>query len=104
MVFIWRFIHILIGSFFIGCLVYLYYAAFAGPIDWKAYFCLAAIIVEGIVLMIFKGCPLTIIQTKIGDSKGFFDLFLPQKVLPFIVPGFTILTFVAMTLIYLNHF
>ncbi len=104
MLIVWRFIHILIGSFFIACLIYIYYAAFAGPLDWKVYFCLTAIIIEGIVLMVFKGCPLTIIQNKIGDNKGFFDLFLPQKVLPFIVPGYIILTFVALGFIYLNHF
>lgn len=104
MILIWRLIHILIGSFFIGCLVYLYCVAFSGPIDWKVYFCLAAIVVEGSVLILFKGCPLTKIQNKIGDDKGFFDLFLPKKLLPFVVPTFTLLTIGALILIYINHF
>ncbi len=104
MIFLWRIIHILIGSFFIGSLIYLYYAAYSGPIDWRVWFCLMAIIVEGLVLMIFKGCPLTIIQNKIGDEKGFFDLFLPAKALSFVVPVFSFLTIVAIILIYIKQF
>lgn len=98
-----RTIHILLGSFFLSCLIYLYYAAFSETLDSKVYFCLAALIIEGLILLLFRGCPLTYIQNRSGDSKGFFDLFMPKSVLPFVVPLLTLLTLVALILIYFKH-
>ena len=60
---------------------------------------------EAIVLLKYKGdCPLTLFQNKLGDDKGFFDLFLPNKALPYVIPIFTILTTLASILIFFKHF
>ena len=100
-----RVIHVFIGLFFISCLVYLFVSAFSPNITFWTYFSFIAIILEAIVLLLYKGeCPLTLFQNKLGDEKGFFDLFLPNKALPYVIPIFTILTTLATILIYLKHF
>jgi hypothetical protein len=100
-----RILHILIGSFFILCLIYLYYAAFTRTLNPWVYFALVAIIIEGLILKLNDGhCPFTKYQKKLGDTKGFFDLFLPPKALPLAVPVFSVLTAIAVLIIYYNHF
>jgi len=100
-----RIIHVVIGLFFISCLAYLFISAFRPDITFWTYFCFISIILEGLLLFANKGeCPLTLFQNRLGDNKGFFDLFLPGKALPFVIPVFSILTTLAAILIYLKHF
>jgi hypothetical protein len=64
------------------------------------YGALLAVILEGFLLWLNKGkCPLTSLQKKLGDDKGFFDLFLPPALLPFVIPFFAFLTFLAIILL-----
>ncbi len=105
MILLIRLIHIIIGLFFFFCLGYLYYSAFSESITIWALFALVAILLEGLLLWLNKGdCPLTIFQEKLGDGKGFFGLFLPERSLPFVIPVFIVLTAIAVILIYLKHF
>lgn len=105
MILLARIVHVLIGTFFISCLIYLYVSVFSSELTFWTYFSLAAIVLEGLVLLINKGeCPLTLYQNKIGDSKGFFDLFLPNKALPYVIPLFSVLTTLGTILIYFKHF
>jgi len=100
-----RIIHIAIGLFFIACLVYLFVSAFLVELTFWTYFCFISIVLEGLILWANKGeCPLTLFQNRLGDTKGFFDLFLPNKALPYVIPVFSILTTLATILIYIKHF
>ena len=92
MFYFFRFIHILIGTFFLLCLVYLYYSVLSNKVAFNIYLAFAAIILEGILLFVKGACPVTELQRKYGDKKGFFDLFLPEGFLPFVVPVFSLLT------------
>jgi hypothetical protein len=58
---------------------YLSYAVIINKIDNLVWLCIGIIMLEGIVLLSFKGmCPLTIIARKYSDStKANFDIYLP---------------------------
>src|SRR3970040_1979563 len=75
-----KIIHTLIWLFFNFVIFYMLYAVIADKLDnwlWIGY---ALIILEGIVLLLFKFyCPLTIIARKYSDStKDNFDIYLPN--------------------------
>ena len=105
MILITRFIHILIGLFFIFCIGYLYHSAFAENLDFWTYFAFTAIFSEGVLLGLNKGkCPLSLIQENLGDRNGFFALFLPKQFIPFLIPVYFLMTTSALVLIYIKHF
>ena len=100
-----RIVHVIIGLFFISCLMYLFVSAFSPDLTFWTYFSFTAIVLEGLLLLANKGqCPITLFQNRLGDNKGFFDLFLPDKALPYVIPVFSILTTLACILIFLKHF
>jgi hypothetical protein len=74
-----KIIHTLIWTFFNAVFFYLSYAVIFNKIDKLVWFCIGLIILEGIVLLVFKGvCPLTIIARKYSTSKkAHFDIYLP---------------------------
>ena len=73
-------IHTLIWLFFNIVLSYLAYAVWMNHIDIWVWLGITVIVLEGLVLLIFRGtCPLTIIARKHSDStQSNFDIFLPQ--------------------------
>jgi hypothetical protein len=73
-------IHTLIWVFFNLVIFYLFYAVVANKIDKWVWVCFTAIIMEGLVLLMFKGlCPITVIARKYSTStKDNFDIFLPN--------------------------
>jgi hypothetical protein len=73
-------IHSLIWIFFNAVIFYLYYAVITGKIDYWVWIAIGIILLEGIVLLIFKkSCPITLIARKYSDSsKDNFDIFLPN--------------------------
>lgn len=75
-----KWIHSVIWVFFNGVIVYLYYAAISGNIDYWVWIAIGVILLEGIVLLIFKrSCPITLVARKYSDStKENFDIFLPN--------------------------
>ena len=96
-----RTIHILIGLFFIGCLGYLYVAAWTGEKNLWVYLALGAILLEGVVLLFNKGeCPLAPIHHRMGDDRGFFDLFMPVSLVPYAIPFFVAVTTLAIILLF----
>jgi len=75
-----KFIHTLIWVFFNFVIFYMLYAAIVNKLDvwlWLGY---GLIILEGIILLIFKSfCPVTILARKYSDStKENFDIYLPE--------------------------
>ena len=59
---------------------YLLYAVLINKIDKWVWICIGIVVLEGLVLLAFKGfCPLTIIARKYSDStKDNFDIYLPN--------------------------
>lgn len=75
-----KIIHTVIWLFFNGVMAYLYYAAIVNKIDKWVSIGIAFILLEIIILLIFKmKCPLTLIARKYSDSqKNNFDIYLPE--------------------------
>jgi hypothetical protein len=73
-------IHSVIWVFFNAVIVYLYYAVISGKIDYWVWIAIGIILLEGMVLLIFKrSCPITLIARKYSNStKDNFDIFLPN--------------------------
>ena len=74
-----KIIHTIIWLCFNVVIFYLAYAVILNRIDKLVWICVGLIILEGIVLLAFKGvCPLTIIARKYSAStKANFDIYLP---------------------------
>jgi len=72
--------HTLIWLFFNVVIFYLAYSVIIGRIDKWTWICIGIIILEGIVLAVFKLiCPITLVARKYSDSqKDNFDIYLPN--------------------------
>jgi hypothetical protein len=75
-----KIIHTLIWIFFNTVLFYMAYAIVVNKIDKFVWIGIALILLEGLVLLLFKKmCPLTIIARKYsGSDKANFDIYLPN--------------------------
>ncbi len=73
-------IHTVVWLFFNVVIFYLLYAVIINNIDHWVWICVGLVILEGMVLLLFKMfCPLTIIARKYSNStKDNFDIFLPN--------------------------
>jgi len=75
-----KIIHTIIWLFFNVVLFYMAYAVIVNQVDKWVWIGIGLIVLEGIVLLIFKKmCPLTIMARKYSDSaKANFDIYLPN--------------------------
>ena len=75
-----KLLHTLIWVFFVGVIFYVLFSGITGKINTYTWVGIALVIIEGVVLLIFKMfCPLTILARKYSDStKDNFDIFLPN--------------------------
>ena len=75
-----KLIHTVIWVFFNVVIFYLYYAIFKNKIDIWVWICIGLVLLEGIILLVFKKfCPITIIARNIlTRAKDNFDIFLPN--------------------------
>jgi hypothetical protein len=75
-----KIIHTLIWVFFNVVIFYLLYAVIVNRIDKWVWIALGLIVLEGLVLLIFKNvCPVTIVAQRYSDStKANFDIYLPE--------------------------
>jgi hypothetical protein len=73
-------IHTLVWIFFNVVIFYLLYAVIIDRIDKWVWICLSLIVVEGLVLLVFKNiCPITIVAREFSKSnKANFDIYLPN--------------------------
>jgi NhaP-type Na+/H+ or K+/H+ antiporter len=73
-------IHTGIWVFFNIVIFYLLYAVLADKIDKWVWICIGLILLEGIVLIVFKRmCPVTLMARRYSVStKNNFDIFLPD--------------------------
>lgn len=75
-----KIIHTIIWLFYNVVIFYLIYAVISNKIDIWVWICIGLVIIEGLVLLIFKlFCPITLIARKYSDStKANFDIYLPN--------------------------
>ncbi|MFD2200862.1 hypothetical protein [Shivajiella indica] len=75
-----KILHTVIWLFFNVVIFYLLYAVVVNKIDKWVWICLGLIVMEGIILLIFKAiCPVTLIARKYSNSEAHnFDIFLPE--------------------------
>lgn len=75
-----KIIHTAIWIFFNVVIFYLLYAVLVNKIDKWVWIGLLLIVLEGLVLLIFKNvCPVTIAARKYSDStRDNFDIYLPE--------------------------
>lgn len=98
-----RLIHIIVTIFLIFSIIYLYYAAFTRRFGYFLFIPLGALIAEAVFLIYNKGnCPMTRIHKKYGDEKGFWDLFLPKTIVPYITKTLEIITIIGFILVILR--
>jgi hypothetical protein len=75
-----KLIHTAIWVFFNIVIFYVLYAAISGNIDTGVWVCTGIVLLEAVVLLIFKmKCPLTVIARRYSSStRNNFDIFLPN--------------------------
>jgi uncharacterized membrane protein required for colicin V production len=75
-----KIIHTLVWVFFNVVIFYLLYAVATDRIDKWVWICLGLIVLEGLVLLVFKKmCPITVVARQYSDSqRDNFDIFLPN--------------------------
>lgn len=75
-----KIVHTLIWLFFNVVIFYMLYAVLENKIDKWLWIGYGLIVLEGIVLLIFRFyCPLTILARKFSDSsRSNFDIYLPE--------------------------
>lgn len=96
-----RTIHSAFGTFFILSILHVYFTAITKTLSPWLFLTVGSLIFEGLVLALNRGqCPLTYLQHRYGDDKGFFDLFLPEWLLPYVIPSLTIITLFGFVLLY----
>ncbi len=75
-----KLLHTAIWVILAALIFYLIYAGISGKITPLVYISIEAIVVEGILLAIFRWrCPLTVVARKYSDSsQANFDIYLPE--------------------------
>src|SRR6266542_4713080 len=75
-----RIAHGVISLLFLSCIAAIYLGAWAGKADAVTIAALAALCVEGGLVILSRGtCPLGPMLRRLGDEKPFFELFLPPR-------------------------
>lgn len=93
--------HTLIWVFFVSVIFYILYSGVSGSINTYTWICIGLIVVEGIVLAIYKMyCPLTVMARKYSDSeKDNFDIFLPNWLARYNKIIFTTIYFIGVIMV-----
>lgn len=94
-------VHTIIWLFYNVVIFYLLYAVICNKIDIWVWICIGLVILEGLVLLIFKlFCPITIIARKYSDStKANFDIYLPNWLAKYNKKIYTTLFIIALIIL-----
>lgn len=97
-------VHTLIWLFFVIVIFYILYSGIFNKINFYTWIAIGLVIVEGIVLVIFKMfCPLTLMARKYSDSKkDNFDIFLPNWLAKYNKIIFTIIYLIGVIIVLLR--
>jgi hypothetical protein len=96
-----KILHTIIWVFFNVVIFYLLYAAVIDKIDKWIWICISLIILEVIILIVFKKiCPVTIIARKYSDSqKSNFDIYLPNWLAKYNKEIYTVIVLIAVVIL-----
>jgi hypothetical protein len=99
-------IHTLIWILFVSIIGFVLWSGLTGNISIYSWLAAAPVIVEGLVLAIFKGsCPLTVVARKYSSStKENFDIYLPNWVAKYNKLIFTTLFLIGLAMMVLSYF
>ena len=77
-----KLLHTAIWLFYNLVIFYLLYAAFTGNIDIRVWLCIAMVLLEGAILVVFHwACPLTAIARRYTTANlANFDIYIPEWV------------------------
>lgn len=94
-------IHTIVWLFFNVVIFYLLYAVIADKIDKWVWICIGLIVLEGIVLLIYKKvCPVTLIARKYSNSqKDNFDIYLPNWLARYNKEIYTVIVIIAIVIL-----
>ena len=94
-------IHTIIWLFFNVIIFYLLYAVIADKIDKWVWICMGLIVLEGIILIVFKKiCPVTLIARRYSDSpKDNFDIYLPNWLAKYNKKIYSIIVLIAVIIL-----
>jgi hypothetical protein len=85
-----RVAHGLISAVFLSCIAIVYLAAWRGRVDALAFAALAALSLEGALVLLSRGnCPLGPLFRHFGDDKPFFELMLGARAGKLAFPALT---------------
>ena len=98
-------LHTLIWIVMVCIIGYVVYSGVSGNITVYSWLAVAAVIVEGLVLWLFKGkCPLTVWASNYSDSqKENFDIYLPEWLAKYNKLIFTMVFVVGFILMLLQY-
>ncbi|MCR9182279.1 MAG: hypothetical protein NXH73_05080 [Flavobacteriaceae bacterium] len=96
-----KILHTLIWVFFNMVIFYLLYAVLVNKIDLWVWICLGLIVLEGLILLIFKAvCPITLVARKYSDSqKHNFDIYLPNRLAKYNKHIYTTIVLIAVVIL-----
>ena len=75
-----KIVHTIVWVFFVFAIFFVVYSGVTNQIGLVTWICIALVIGEGLILLLFKMfCPLTIMARKYSDSdRDNFDIYLPN--------------------------
>jgi hypothetical protein len=98
--------HTIIWVIFVSIIVFVLWSGLTAQVTIYSWLAVASVIIEGLVLAIFKGrCPLTMIAMKYSSSdKDNFDIYLPNWLAKYNKLIFTSIFLIGLTLMLLSYF
>jgi hypothetical protein len=103
MIFVVRLFHIIATIILIASIIYIYYVIFTRKFSYFLLIPLGLLILEAIFLIYNRGkCPMDKVHKKYGDEKGFWDLFLPKRIVPCVVKVLDTITILGFIIILLE--
>ena len=101
-----KIVHTVIWAIFVFMIGYILYSGIRNRIDFFTYISIAAVAVEGIVLLICKWkCPITVIARRFTNSQEInFDIFLPKIIAKHNKSIFTTIYFIGLIIVIFQKF
>jgi hypothetical protein len=91
-----RIFHSSIGVFELACLAYLWFCAIVRRRGHLLTFAVSVLTVEGAALLLAKGCPMGVLQRRVGDDAPMFELWFGPRLAPLAIPTFTVVAVAGM--------
>lgn len=101
-----KLLHTLVWAFFVAIIFYIVYSGIINHITTFTWISIALVIVEGLVLLIFKMfCPISLMARRYSDSeKANFDIFLPEWLAKYNKEIFTSIYVLGVVLVLMRYY